>query len=62
MILAAVVGVPLGLVSGFIGGWIDRVLVFVMDAMYAFPSLLLAIVFSFLLKDKGAGSSRPRCR
>ena len=56
VILAAVVGVPLGLVSGFIGGWIDRVLVFVMDAMYAFPSLLLAIVFSFLLKDKlGSG-------
>jgi len=56
VILAASIGVPLGLVSGFVGGWIDRVLVFIMDAMYAFPTLLLAIVFSFLLKDKfGSG-------
>jgi peptide/nickel transport system permease protein len=56
VIMSAVIGVPLGLVSGFIGGWIDRVLVFIMDALYAFPSLLLAIVFSFLLKDKfGSG-------
>jgi len=33
------------------GGSIDRILVFLMDALYAFPSLLLAIVFSFLLTD-----------
>ena len=39
------------MVSGFVGGWIDRMLVFLMDALYAFPSLLLAIVFSFLLTD-----------
>ncbi len=37
-------GVLLGLVSGYLGGWIDRVLVVVADAVYAFPSLLLAIV------------------
>ncbi len=56
VIMSASIGVPLGLLSGFIGGWIDRVLVFIMDALYAFPSLLLAIVFSFLLKDKfGSG-------
>ncbi len=56
VVMSAVIGVPLGLLSGFIGGWIDRVLVFIMDALYAFPSLLLAIVFSFLLKDKfGSG-------
>jgi peptide/nickel transport system permease protein len=56
VILASLVGVPLGLLSGFVGGWVDRVLVFLMDAMYAFPSLLLAIVFSFLLKGKiGSG-------
>jgi peptide/nickel transport system permease protein len=48
-VLCVVVGVPLGLVSGFYGGWPDRVLVLVMDALYAFPSFLLAIVFSFLL-------------
>jgi len=46
---ALAVGVPLGLVSGYSGGRLDRVLVLVMDALYAFPSLLLAIVAAFAL-------------
>jgi len=55
VVLSAVIGVPLGLVSGFVGGWADRIMVFLMDALYSFPSLLLAIVFSFLLQDKIGG-------
>jgi peptide/nickel transport system permease protein len=55
MILAVVfalfIGVPLGLISGYVGGWLDRILVLVMDALFAFPYLLLAIVASFLLKQ-----------
>ena len=50
-----VIGVPLGLLSGFVGGWTDRLLVFVADALYALPSLLLAIVFSFLLRGPLGG-------
>lgn len=53
--LSIFVGVPLGLVSGYLGGWVDRPLVFLMDAMYAFPSLLLALVFAFLFRDKLGG-------
>ena len=49
--VSIVVGVPLGIASGLIGGWFDRLLVFVNDAIYALPTLLLAIVFSFLLRD-----------
>lgn len=49
-------GLVLGLVSGYIGGWLDRILVLIMDALYAFPSLLMAIVVGFLLSEKiGAG-------
>ncbi len=44
-----VIGVPLGLVSGYFGGWLDRVLVLITDALFAFPYLLLAIVIAFLL-------------
>lgn len=55
VLLSVVVGVPLGVVSGFVGGWVDRLLVFVMDALYAFPSLLLAIVFAFLLRGPLGG-------
>jgi peptide/nickel transport system permease protein len=46
---AMLIGVPLGLFSGYIGGRLDRVLVLVMDAVYAFPSLLLAIMIAFAL-------------
>jgi peptide/nickel transport system permease protein len=55
VLLSLLIGVPLGVLSGFVGGWTDRVLVFLMDAIYAFPSLLLAIVFSFLLRGALGG-------
>jgi peptide/nickel transport system permease protein len=48
---ALAVGVPLGLVSGYFAGKLDRGLVLVMDALYAFPYLLLAIVIAFLLSN-----------
>lgn len=49
VIFSLVIGVPLGLLSGYFGGWLDRVLVLIMDALFAFPYLLLAIVAAFLL-------------
>ena len=44
VLLSIFVGVVLGLVSGYLGGWLDRTLVVIADAVYAFPTLLLAIV------------------
>ncbi|MGD9002276.1 MAG: hypothetical protein PVF04_06390, partial [Anaerolineae bacterium] len=38
-----VVGVTLGLVSGFVGGGLDQTLSLVMDSIYSFPGLILAI-------------------
>jgi peptide/nickel transport system permease protein len=55
VVLSVLIGAPLGLVSGFVGGWLDRTLVLIMDALYAFPSLLLAIVFAFLLAEQFGG-------
>lgn len=49
VVLSIFAGVLLGLVSGYFGGWLDRVLVVVCDAIYAFPSLLLAIVMSIVI-------------
>jgi peptide/nickel transport system permease protein len=51
--LSLAAGVPLGLVSGYFGGFLDRGLVLVMDALFAFPPLLLAIVIAFLLGNPG---------
>lgn len=42
-------GSLLGLISGYLGGWVDRIFVVVADAIYAFPSLLLAIVMSIMI-------------
>jgi peptide/nickel transport system permease protein len=46
------IGVPLGLLSGYFGGAVDRILVLIMDALFVFPFLLLAIVIAFLLADR----------
>ena len=49
VIMSIFVGVILGLVSGYIGGWLDRILVVIADAVYAFPSLLVAIVMAIVI-------------
>jgi len=40
---AIILGTLIGAVAGFVGGWIDNVLMRLMDVLLAFPSLLLAI-------------------
>ena len=52
VVFSLAIGLPLGLLSGYFGGRLDRVLVLIMDALFAFPYLLLAIVIAFLLSDK----------
>ncbi len=48
-IIALIVGVPLGLFGGFLGGSIDRLMSLFMDSMYAFPGLILAIAITAVL-------------
>lgn len=48
-IVALVLGVPLGLIAGFLGGTLDRLLSLLMDSMYAFPGLILAIAITAVL-------------
>lgn len=48
-IISMIVGVPLGLISGYFGGKLDRVLSILMDSMYAFPGLILAIAIAAVL-------------
>ena len=55
VVMSLVIGVPLGLYSGYRGGWVDRVLVLITDALFAFPSLLLAIVVSIALVGGTSG-------
>lgn len=48
-LMSAAVGVPLGLLSGFFGGLLDRALSLIMDSVYSFPGLILAIAMAALL-------------
>ncbi len=43
VLIAVIVGVPIGAYSGYKGGWIDSVIMRIMDAVIAMPGRLLAI-------------------
>ena len=47
--LSLIIGVPLGMVSGYLGGRIDKVLIFFMDTVYTLPGLLLSITLAFVV-------------
>ena len=44
VMLAAGVGTPLGLLAGYVGGWLDNAISGVVDVLLSFPMLLLAIL------------------
>ncbi|WP_176084389.1 ABC transporter permease [Martelella sp. HB161492] len=46
---ALIVGVFLGAISGYFGGWIDNIVMRIMDVILGFPSLLLAIAIVAVL-------------
>jgi peptide/nickel transport system permease protein len=48
-VLASAFGIPLGLISGFVAGRLDKLLSLTMDSIYSFPGLLLAIAMATML-------------
>lgn len=52
VLIAFVIGSAFGIVAGYAGGWINTAIMRVVDVLYAFPSVLLAIALSGTL---GAG-------
>ena len=53
MMAAAPVGLSIGIVAGYAGGWVERVLMRFTDIVLALPQLVLALAFAGLL---GAGA------
>lgn len=47
--MSMVIGVPLGMVSGYVGGRLDKVLLFLMDSIYTLPGLLLSVTLAFVV-------------
>lgn len=48
--ISCLVGIPLGIVAGYFGGFIDEVIMRVTDVFLAFPALLLALAFASMLR------------
>jgi len=49
VVMALLIGVPLGLMAGFYGGFIDELIMRILDMFLSFPPLLLAMVIAAFL-------------
>ncbi len=47
--IALTVGMLLGLIAGYVGGWLDNLIVVIMDTLQAFPSIMLSLAILALL-------------
>src|SRR5881296_1428397 len=50
IIVAGAVGTALGIISGYLGGWVDQVLMRITDTWLALPPLMLAILLAAVLR------------
>jgi peptide/nickel transport system permease protein len=51
MFITLLIGVPVGAIAGFFGGWIDNVLMRIIDAVLSMPSLMILILLSAILRS-----------
>lgn len=50
------IGVTVGMVAGFYGGWIDQLLMRITDVIYAFPDLLFLLIIMATLRESALGA------
>lgn len=55
--IALVIGLGVGLLAGYAGGWVDSILMRFVDLVLSFPFLLLAILLAALLREAGMAST-----
>lgn len=44
--IASLIGIPWGLVSGYVGGWVDQIMMRLADAVLVFPGLVLTLALT----------------
>jgi peptide/nickel transport system permease protein len=54
VLITLVIGIPVGAVAGYFGGWVDNILMRITDAALALPSLLVLILLSAVLREVNA--------
>lgn len=50
-VLSRIISIAVGLVSGYVGGWVDRALMFVNDIFVAVPIFPILVLFYFVLRN-----------
>ena len=55
VLVILVIGTAVGLVSGYLGGRVDNIIMRITDVFYAFPNLLLYIILMVALRDTAIG-------
>jgi oligopeptide transport system permease protein len=55
MVVIMLIGIPVGLIAGFVGGTLDNLLMRITDIVYAFPALLFFIIMQISLGDTQIG-------
>jgi peptide/nickel transport system permease protein len=51
VLLSSIIGISVGTVAGYYGGWIDNILMRIIDATLSLPSLLFMILLSAILRE-----------
>lgn len=51
VLICSMVGITLGCISGYFGGWVDEVIMRVTETLMAFPGILLAILIIFITQE-----------
>lgn len=51
VIITLLIGIPVGAIAGFLGGWVDEVLMRVIDASLALPTLMILILLSAIMRE-----------
>lgn len=54
VIITLLIGVPIGAIAGYFGGWVDNFLMRITDAALTLPSLLVLILLSAILREVNA--------
>lgn len=49
ILISLLIGLSLGLLAGYFGGWVDRLILWLINVIWSLPSLLLIIAISFAL-------------
>jgi len=53
VLITLFIGTTSGLLAGYFGGWVDSVILWLINVVWSLPSLLIAIAISFAFQEKG---------